>query len=98
MPSGKQASGAWEKRGCPEAPLLDFYMYRAQTDENYSPVNQDMANIGWWNALFPKAEVFGAKCRWNAVVFAQRDYLASLDSGRLVEWLPLLDEEKEIDG
>ncbi|CAJ1335598.1 unnamed protein product [Effrenium voratum] len=34
-----------EGSGC-NAPLLDFYMYRAQTDEDYSPVNQDMANVG----------------------------------------------------
>jgi len=42
----QKTTDEWEKRGCPDAPLLDFYMYRAQTDENYSPVNQDMANIG----------------------------------------------------
>ena len=50
-----EATDEWEKKGCPDAPLLDFYMYRAQTDENYSPVNQDMANIGvaacWWKNL-----------------------------------------------
>jgi len=46
-PETKAAEPPWASvKGCPEAPLLDFYMYRAQTDENYSPVNQDMANIG----------------------------------------------------
>ncbi|CAK9023913.1 Hypothetical protein SCF082_LOCUS16396 [Durusdinium trenchii] len=47
LSSSGTAGQAWQDSGgCPEAPLLDFYMYRSQTDENYSPVNQDMANIG----------------------------------------------------
>jgi len=29
-----------------DAPLLEFYMYRVQSAENYDPENQDMANIG----------------------------------------------------
>eukprot|EP00930_Biecheleria_cincta_P074970 TRINITY_DN6216_c0_g1_i2.p1 TRINITY_DN6216_c0_g1~~TRINITY_DN6216_c0_g1_i2.p1 ORF type:complete len:639 (+),score=103.57 TRINITY_DN6216_c0_g1_i2:29-1945(+) len=28
-----------------EPPVLTFYMYRAQSDENYSPENQNMANL-----------------------------------------------------
>ena len=58
--SGEELGGsgqAWQElEGCPEAPLLDFYMYRSQTDENYSPVNQDMANIGWTKAFEKKQE------------------------------------------
>lgn len=29
-----------------DAPLLTFYMYRAQSDQNYAPENQNMGNLG----------------------------------------------------
>ncbi|CAE7748192.1 unnamed protein product [Symbiodinium sp. CCMP2456] len=46
LASGRASVIMKDEEGCPEAPMKDFYMYRTQTDEDYEPVNQDMANIG----------------------------------------------------